>query len=196
MHKHLSRILAVSLIVAVPAAASAQVRRDRDLPQPTEGTRWGIGAGLTLPLGNYSTGDNIGFHGMGLVQLPLRNSPVHLRFDVMFSTTSHKNGVSGSTRLIGADADALYHLGDRAAAVRPYILGGLGLYNAHASGPGGSVSQTAVAFNLGGGILFGMGKNSHAFVEARYLSVQTGSTVGGSFALIPITFGLTFSGNR
>lgn len=191
MHKLLASTLTIAVLAA--PAANAQMRDARNSPQPTEGIRWGLGAGLTLPMGNYSTGDKLGFHGLGLVQLPLRNTPIHLRFDLMFSTTSHKNSVSGSTRLIGADADAVYHIGDRTQTTRPYILGGLGLYNVHVSAGGFSGSNTNVAINLGGGILFGIGATTHAFLEARYIDVFTS---GGSTAFIPITFGLMFNGNR
>ena len=185
------RILATSLVLAalvMPAAAHAQMNR----VQPTEGIRYGLGAGLTLPMGNYSTGDKLGFHGLGMVQMPLHNSPIHLRADLMFSTTSHKNSVSGSSRLIGANVDALYHLGDRAASARPYILGGIGVYNVHVTAGGFSGSNTNFAINAGGGVLFGVGTSMHAFAEARYIDVMTS---GGSTAFIPITVGLMF-GNR
>jgi hypothetical protein len=189
VHKLLATTIFAAAL-AIPVAAHAQMRSN--VAQPTEGTMFGLGAGLTLPLGNYSTGDNLGFHALGLVQMPLRHTPVHLRADVMFSTTSHKNGVSGSTRVIGADVDALYHLGDRTASARPYILGGLGLFNGHVSFTGGSVSNTNIAMNLGGGVLFGLGKTTHAFAEARFMDIFTS---GGSTTFIPITFGLMFKGN-
>jgi opacity protein-like surface antigen len=185
------KLLAGTLVIAsllAPAVASAQVNR----VQPTEGVRFGLGAGLTLPLGDYSTADKLGFHGMGILQMPLRNSPVHLRADVMFSTTSHKGGVSGSSRLIGGTFDALYHLGDRASSARPYVLGGLGLFNVHADFGGTTASSTNVALGLGGGVLFGIGATMHGFAEARFMDVFTS---GGSTTFVPITVGLMFSGN-
>ena len=192
MHR-LLRSTAVLAALAFPVAAKAQIRSSSNVVQPTEGVRWGIGAGLTLPLGNYSTADNLGFHGLGFVQMPLHDSPLHLRFDAMLSSTSHKSGNSGSTRLLGADADVVYHLGARHQPTRPYLLGGVGLYNVHVSLNGVSGSNTNFAVNLGGGILFGLGRSTHAFLEARWLDIMTS---GGSTTLIPITFGLTFSGNR
>ena len=189
MHTNRLAALLVTAILAVPAAARAQMHRDMDRPQPTEGTMFGVGAGLTLPMGNYSTADKLGFHGMGLVQFPLHHTPIHLRADVMFSTTSHKNNVSGSTHAIGGTFNALYHLGEPSMSVRPYILGGLGLFNVGGSYNGVSGSNTNIALDFGAGILFGIGASTHAFVEGRYMDVMT---CGGSTAFIPITFGLMF----
>lgn len=153
-------------------------------PQPTEGIRFGVGGGITLPTGDYGTVDKAGWHVMGLIQLPISQSPIHLRFDAMYGSTSHKSGFGpGSTKLTGATADLLYHLGESRASVRPYVLGGLGIFDVS----DGS-SQSKFAFGLGGGILFGVG-TMHAFLEGRYISVQTS---GSSLTFIPVSVGLMF----
>jgi hypothetical protein len=149
--------------------------------QPTEGVSYGVGAGLILPTGNYGTADKMGWHVMGLIQLPIAQSPIHLRFDGMYGMTSNKAPATGSIKLAGATADLLYHLGERASSVRPYIMGGLGFFHV-----GDGTSESKVAFGLGGGILFGMG-TMHAFLEGRYMSIQTS---GSSLTFLPITFGL------
>ena len=152
--------------------------------QPTEGIRFGVGGGITLPTGDYGTADKAGWHVMGLIQLPISQSPIHLRFDALYGSTSHKSGFgSGNTKLTGATADLLYHLGDRRASVRPYVLGGLGIFDVS---DGSSTSK--FAFGLGGGILFGVG-TMHAFLEGRYISVQTSPS---SLTFIPISVGLMF----
>jgi len=152
--------------------------------QPTEGVRFGLGGGLILPVGNYADVDKAGWHVMGLIQLPISESPIHLRFDALYGSTSHKSGLgSGSTKLTGGTADLLYHLGDRRSSVRPYVMGGLGFFNVS----DGS-STTKFAFGLGGGILFGVG-TMHAFLESRYMSIQTS---GSSLTFLPITLGLMF----
>lgn len=153
-------------------------------PQPTEGVRFGVGGGITLPVGDYATGDKAGWHVLGLIQFPISESPIHLRFDGMYSSTAHKGG-SGSTHLTGGTADLLYHLGARRSSVRPYVMGGLGFYNVSVTG-GGSASK--FAFGLGGGILFGVG-TMHAFLESRYMSIQTS---GSSLTFLPISLGLMF----
>lgn len=152
--------------------------------QPTEGTRFGLGLGVTMPMGDYDTADKMGYNLLGVLQMPIRGSPVHLRVDAMYSQTSH-DGATGSTSLLGGTVDLLYHLGDRRSSARPYILGGLGLYNADF---GGASSETKLAFGFGGGVLFGI-SGFNAFVEARYMSVQTS---GSSLNFVPITIGLMF----
>jgi opacity protein-like surface antigen len=174
MRHHRFGILALALGLCATPALQAQHA------QPTEGISFGLGGGLTLPTSNYATFDKTGWHLLGLIQLPISESPIHLRFDVMYGATSHKSG-PGSTKLTGATADLLYHLGERASSVRPYVLGGLGFYNVS----NGS-SNTKFAYGLGGGILFGLG-GSHAFLEARYMSIQAS---GSSLAFFPITLGV------
>ncbi len=169
---------ALSLALGLLAAPTLRAQS-----QPTEGIRFGFGFGATLPMSDYGNVDKMGYHVLGALQMPISASPVHLRVDVMYSQTSHDVG-SGNTTLFGGTVDALYHLGDRAASARPYILGGLGLYNVDGLGP----SQSKLAFGFGGGFLFGL-SGLNAFVEARYMSVQTS---GSSLTFVPITVGLMF----
>ena len=171
-----------SLILALGLCAAPALQAQS---QPTEGIRFGVGGGLSLPMGTFGDIDKAGWHLLGLIQLPIAQSPIHLRFDAMYGQTSHK-AASGNTTLTGATADLLYHLGDRAASVRPYILGGLGVYNADFGGAGNS--STKFAFGFGGGILFGIG-TMHAFLEGRYISVQTS---GSSLNFVPISLGIMF----
>lgn len=152
--------------------------------QPTEGVRFGVGGGITLPTGDYGTVDKAGWHVLGLIQFPISQSAIHLRFDALYGSTSHKSGfASGNTKLAGGTADLLYHFGDPRGSVRPYVLGGLGFFNVS---DGSSTSK--FAFGLGGGILFGVG-TMHAFAEGRYISIQTS---GSSLTFIPISVGLMF----
>jgi hypothetical protein len=169
-------ILALALgLFATPALGAQQT-------QPTEGIRFGVGGGLTLPIGNYGDVDKAGWHVMGLIQFPISQSPIHARFDAMYGQTSHDVG-SGNTTLTGATGDLLYHLGNRASTVRPYVLGGLGFYNADFGG----ASESKFAFGVGGGILFSIG-TMHAFLEGRYMSVQTSPSLN----FLPVTLGLMF----
>ncbi len=151
--------------------------------QPTEGIRFGVGGGLTMPIGTYGDFAKAGWHALGVLQFPIGQSPLHGRVDAMYGQTSHDVG-SGSTTLTGATGDLVYHIGDRASSVRPYILGGVGFYNVD----GGGGSESKFAFGAGGGILFSIG-TMHAFLEGRYMSVQTS---GNSLSFLPITLGLLF----
>ena len=169
-------ILALALGLFASSELGAQA-------QPTEGIRFGVGGGLTMPIGTYGDFGKAGWHALGVLQFPIGQSPLHGRVDAMYGQTSHDVG-SGSTTLTGATGDLVYHIGDRAASVRPYILGGVGFYNVDAGGG----SESKFAFGAGGGILFSIG-TMHAFLEGRYMSVQTS---GNSLSFLPITLGLLF----
>jgi hypothetical protein len=176
MQRNRLGILALALGLAATPALGAQQT------QPTEGIRFGVGGGLTLPIGDYADFDKAGWHVLGLIQFPISQSPIHARFDAMYGQTSHDVG-SGNTTLTGATGDLLYHLGNRASTVRPYVLGGLGFYNADFGG----ASESKFAFGVGGGILFSIG-TMHAFLEGRYMSVQTSPSLN----FLPVTLGLMF----
>ncbi|MEX2156982.1 MAG: outer membrane beta-barrel protein [Gemmatimonadales bacterium] len=170
--------LALALGVCATTALHAQVR------QPTEGTRFGLGVGATMPVGDYGDADKMGLNVLGVLQFSLaETTPVHLRVDGIYSSTAH-DGVSGSTSILGGNVSALYHFSAPAATARPYILGGLGFYNVEAFGD----SESKIGFGFGGGVLFGLG-GFNAFAEARYLSIQTSLA---STTFVPLTVGLMF----
>jgi hypothetical protein len=167
--------IAVALCATVPLRAQLIAR--------SEGFRFGLGLGATKPMGDYGKLDKMGINILGVFETPLGQSPVYLRVDGLYSTTAH-NGVSGNTSILGATASALYHFSAPQADARPYILGGLGIYNFDA----GAGSETKIGYALGGGVTFTLG-GLNAFAEARYVSIQTS---GSSATLVPVTIGLMF----
>ena len=178
----MTRMTFAALALALGLCATTAVRAQQR--QPTEGTRFGLGVGATMPLGAYGDADKMGVNLLGVLQFSLaETTPVHLRVDGIYSNTAH-DGVSGSTSILGGNVSALYHFSAPAATARPYILGGLGFYNVEAFGS----SETKIGFGFGGGVLFGLA-GFNAFAEARYLSVQTS---GSSLTFVPLTVGLMF----
>jgi opacity protein-like surface antigen len=169
-----------ALAVAIALCAAIPLRAQ--LIQRTEGFRFGLGLGAAVPMGDYGNVDKLGLNILGVFETPLAHSPLYLRLDGIYSTTSHKS-VSGSTGILGATASALYHFSAPQAQARPYVLGGLGIYNVDAGG-----SQTKIGYALGGGVTFSLASLS-AFAEARYISVQTS---GSSTTFVPLTVGLMF----
>jgi opacity protein-like surface antigen len=170
-----------ALAVAIALCAAMPLRAQ--LIQRTEGFRFGLGLGATLPMGDYGDLDKMGINILGVFETPIANSPLYLRADGIYSSTSH-DGSSGSTGILGGTASALYHFSAPAAQARPYVLGGLGIYNVDP----GSGSQTKIGYGLGGGVTFNIGGLS-AFAEARYVSVQTSPS---SITFVPLTVGLMF----
>jgi hypothetical protein len=169
--------------VAIAVALCAAIPLRAQLIQRTEGFRFGLGLGATLPMGDYGDLDKMGINILGVFETPIANSPLYLRADGIYSSTSH-DGSSGSTGILGGTASALYHFSAPQAQARPYLLGGLGIYNVDP----GTGSQTKIGYALGGGITFSIGGLA-AFAEARYVSVQTSPS---SITFVPLTVGLMF----
>ncbi|HWC75650.1 MAG TPA: outer membrane beta-barrel protein [Gemmatimonadales bacterium] len=149
----------------------------------TEGFRFGLGLGATMPMGDYGSLDKMGINILGVFETPIAGSPLYLRADGLYSSTAHE-GTSGTTSILGGTASALYHFSAPHAQARPYALAGLGIYNYDP----GSNSQTKIGLALGGGVTFNLG-GLNAFAEARYVSIQTS---GSSATLVPLTVGLMF----
>ena len=175
---------AVTVAVALCAAIPLQAQ----LIQRSEGFRWGLGLGATLPTGDYGRVNKMGINILGVFETPLANSPLYLRADGIYSSTSHE-GASGSTSILGGTFSALYHFSAPAAQARPYALAGLGIYNFDPGSGSTTGSQTKIGLAVGGGVTFDLA-GLNAFAEARYVSIQTS---GSSVSLIPLTVGLMFS---
>jgi hypothetical protein len=164
-------VLTVAALCAVVAPVSAQ------------GIRWGVGAGLLMPMGDYADFDKMGLVGGVGGTYALPGGQLGIRGDLTYSTTSHDGG-GGSTKIMGGMASLVYMLGG-AAGARPYLLGGLGMYNVD----GGGDAQTKLGFGFGGGVSFPMGTGgSRLFAETRYMSVSTDPTV----TFLPLVVGISF----
>jgi opacity protein-like surface antigen len=178
MKRTLLAVLAVGCLAVVAAPALS-----------AQGLRLGAGAGLLMPMGDYGDIDKMGFTGGvgGTVTMP---GGLGIRVDVSYGTTSEKSGVAAhTTKIMGGMASLVYALGG-AAGARPYVMGGLGMYNVKIESGGLSADETKVAFGVGGGVSFPMGTGgSRLFAETRFTSV---STSGASVTFLPIVVGISF----
>lgn len=172
----LALLVVMALVVVATRPASAQ------------NIRWGVGAGLLMPMGNYGDVDKLGFTGGlgGTYYLP---GGVGIRADVSYGTTSEKSGITPhTTKILGGMASVVYAFGT--AGPKPYIMGGLGLSNVKVDVSGTSASETKVSFGFGAGVSLPMGTGgSRLFAETRYTSV---STSGSSINFLPIVVGISF----
>jgi opacity protein-like surface antigen len=142
--------------------------------------RYGVSGGLLLPMGDYKNIDKAGF----LVGVDgtywLTGNQVGIRLDASYSTTSEKSGVPAhKTKMLGGMAEVVYAFMTPADPVRPYILGGAGVFNVKLSVSGGDTTETKFGFGGGAGLDFKLGSGTtRVFVEGRYTSVKAfGSTV-------------------
>jgi opacity protein-like surface antigen len=171
-------------VLSVAIALAAAPSLHGQLMARTEGFRFGLGLGATMPMGDYGDVDKMGINILAVFETPLASSPLYLRADGLYSSTSH-DGVDGSTSILGGTVSALYHFSAPAATARPYALGGLGFYNVD---PGIADAETKSGFALGGGVTFNL-SGLNAFAEARYISIQTS---GSSITLVPLSVGIMF----
>lgn len=173
MNRVLQLIIAVAATsIACGATAAAQ------------SARFGLGGGLISPMGDYKDQDKTGWHALGKVDIGIPMSPVGVRVDAMYGQTSHKSPVTGNTKLVGGTASLVWKIPTAVPGLKPYVVGGAGLYNVN---PGGG-SETKFTWGGGLGASIGVGP-IHGFAEARYMSIQF---TGGSLKFIPLTVGLSF----
>lgn len=158
-----------------------------------QGVRFGIGGGLVMPTGDYKTADKMGFLVGADATYWLMGAPVGIRVEGQYSQTSHKNGVDGNSKIIGGMGEIVYAFGTDKEQVRPYILGGIGLFNVKVTSPsfGIDTSVTKVGFGGGAGLAFKLGAGgTRFFVEGKFVSVSTGG--GSNTTFIPIRAGFRF----
>lgn len=145
-------------------------------------TSFSIAAGASMPMGDASDANDMGYNatlGLGF-KPPL--APLGLRVEGMFNSFEYKSPVDASLRVLALTANATYTMLPAA-----YLIGGVGMYNAKAS-VSGAESSNDFGINVGAGInipLTGFG----TYIEARYHHVPV---EGGSFQFLPITFGIKF----
>lgn len=143
-----------------------------------------IGAGVTNPSSDYADFAKTGWMALGGVTFSIP-APIKVQVDAMYGMNNHEGDTGEKTSIYGGMANAVYNIG--AGTIKPYVLGGVGyLSHAYDAGNLGDFDETewAFAWNVGGGINFGLGGLS-LFAEARYLD-RDGT------AIIPIFAGLRF----
>jgi hypothetical protein len=156
-----------------------------------------VGGGLALPQSYLNSGTNTGVHGVVAVSVAPASIPVSIRIDGMYSRLGLSGGIDGHFRAFQGTANAVYRFpAAEATTIRPYLIGGLGVYNYQfitdlPEGLGGDHdSNTDVGLNGGAGVDAVVGALG-MFAEARYHSVFIRDD---NVELLPITVGVRFGG--
>lgn len=141
----------------------------------------GIGGGISIPAGGIAKNRQPGFNLDAMAEFRTPSEPLGLRGEVLYQYFGKdQNAVAASdANTVGFLVNVVYHAPK--SQVRPYLIGGMGLY--HISDQGNSAG-----FNAGAGLtipLTGMG--AYAEVRMHFALAQ-----GPSFLTIPITFGISF----
>jgi opacity protein-like surface antigen len=181
MPRTLSALVATTAALALAAAPAAAQR-----PQVS------LGGGASFPTSDLGDAQDAGWHG--LVSMGYRPPllPIGFRIDGM-SRRLGAQSVGGSA---GRDFRAMAVTGNvvleaPALAVRPYLIGGAGLYNTKFEGAEG---RSNAGFNVGAGLRFHL-LAFDSFVEARYHTVVDALGTGDNERaahFVPVTFGISF----
>jgi opacity protein-like surface antigen len=177
--KSLLKLSALALVATLLFAGQASA----------EGMSWSLYGGMSNPTGEGSpdgsfaaranllyqatpvigVGGELGYHKFGSEDVDFGGGPVEVSSSMwQFTPTVKAQSITGS--------------------IRPYGIGGLGMYSFRVSVDGTSESDTNFGFNLGGGAEFGTGPTTFG-VEARWHSI---STEGESTDMISFMGGINF----
>jgi len=184
-------------------------------PQTAQGQRAapralsvGLGGGGSVPVGDFAKDVKTGWNGHAFLQYqPFEQGPWAVRAEAQYTRSAYTDdlltdvgavvGDDLSNKVLYAGAAAAYHFGGSSGTVRPYVIGGLGLYEVTASlkdedGITYSESESGFGFNGGAGLRFG--GTIGFFVEARFhqFSITPRDGLKATSQFIPVSFGLVF----
>ena len=166
-------------------------------PAVAQGAEFSLGGGLTLPLSDFGNAASTGFHGLAGVSFVPSGSPIGIQVDGMFQRFGVENapdGFDGNFQIIQGTANAVYKFrSSEETKIRPYLIGGVGLYSFKATGDDfpDTGSETDFGINAGAGFDFKLGA-AGLFLEGRFHNVFS---EGESTNFIPVTVGVRFGGN-
>lgn len=171
-----------ALVSALVLSAAATTAAAQARPQLS------VGGGVTLPTGDLGDATDAGWHGQLSLGYRPPLYPVGFRIDGAY----HDLGASSG----GADFRAISVTGNVVVeapglVVRPYLIGGVGLYNTKAGELDG---RNNLGVNGGAGLRFRL-MELDAFVEGRYHAAFDAFGSGDdetSAQYVPITFGISF----
>lgn len=200
-----TRISAATLGVAAMVVAAAS-----PLSAQKAGLGFGASIGANVPNGEFGDGAKTGlvangFVGVGTGRFGLRGELFWSRSDLdnafirrvgnVVLPSEGVGNVTGDVNLVGASANLVLPLTQ--SMVRPYLIGGVGVYHRRVSQDvGGTIDefqnlkdeQTDVGYNGGVGLSIG-GVGPSFFIEARYHSV---ATTPDRTKFVPVVIGFSF----
>lgn len=191
--RSLSRAVGAVLVTIALSASAAQA----------QGAEFSLGGGLGIPLSNFDDVAKLGWHGLAAVSFVPTGSPVGIQVDGQYHQFKLDENVVGAgslkDRFIFGTANAVFKFKTaETSPVRPYLIGGVGVYNFKTTGSSdvGNVidtdnSTTKFGINGGAGFDFKAG-SAGLFVEGRFHNVFTS---GSDINFIPITVGIRFGGH-
>ena len=156
----------------------------------------GVAAGASVPKSGLGRRTSTGYHAMVTLSVHAPMTPLSFRVEGMFNELDYNSDLGSgggapfraqekSARILAATANGIL---TSSGLLRPYIIGGVGIYRTTEAVPllGGTQSTNDVGWNLGGGLRFDL-TGFGAYAEARYHWIGD-----PGLRMLPVTFGLTF----
>jgi opacity protein-like surface antigen len=165
--------------------------------QAQAGISLGLGGGAVIPTGSMADVHSMGWTGQTSLRVKPAVSPLGFQLDASYSRMGiDSDVVEGNTRTLAGTANAVYAF-PSAAVARPYLLGGVGLYNMKATVGDVSGSDTKFGANAGAGFDLKLG-SAALYAEGRFHAIFKGgfdSETGeeATAYMIPLTVGLRWS---
>lgn len=209
----------ISTLVSVVTllGASGLSAYGQDAASLTKPVSISVSGGVAVPSGELANGRSNGFSGTntgynitGSIAFALPVVPFGVRMDASYNRFGTRNlaflaiappcsgvcslpagpgGYNADVRVLAYTANVVYALPWPTPVIRPYILGGGGIYNVvQYPTVGDSYSQTNAGYELGAGATMPF-SGFKTFIEARYQRVNQHS---GSVAFMPISVGVEF----
>ena len=183
-HRFLGAAAAAALLAHTAGAQASSSASSR----PTIG----IFGGAAFPTGDFGKGLKSGYEvGAHLGFRPAASS-VGFRIEGMYNRFDPKGLNPGNfhTNVLSGNADAVVMSAGAPGSIRPYFLGGIGVYNIKT----GDASETRFGLNGGAGLDMPL-SGIDVYLEARYHYVFTNSgnnAAGFNAAYVPVVVGVRF----
>lgn len=146
----------------------------------------GISAGAAIPIADLGESHSTGFTVVAHLGMNIPRVPLGIRLEGFWNTSAARaEGIvvdNGDMRIAGGNVNVVYDFGG--ARIRPYVIGGVGAYNAK------YVGATSVDFGINAGVgsrirLVGL----NTFAEARFHRISDDDR---QFRFVPVTLGVEF----
>ena len=182
----LTQVLSAAALAAVLGTA----------PAAAQGAEFSLGGGVSLPLGDFGDASSTGWHGLAAVSFAPSTFPLGFQLDGMYQRFGVDDGgidLDLNTQLIQGTANAIYKFKtSEDSQFRPYLIGGVGVYNFKAVGDDSPSDESNTEFGINAGAGFDIKVGSiGAFVEGRFHNVFADENLN----FIPITAGIRLGGN-
>lgn len=180
------------------AAIGLAMALGTQVAQAQAGLSLGLAAGAVVPTGSMADVNSMGWTGQAALRVKPAVSPLGFQVDAFYTRLGLESDLDGHSRMLGGTANAVFAF-PGAAAARPYLIGGLGLYNGQTTvdGVGSSDSQTKVGANAGAGFDLKLG-SAALYAEGRFHAIFNGAVDTQTLEettgyMIPLTVGLRWS---